>query len=206
MTAKSTQSATAEFAAFHNRLEELEDLLSGHIQQCKDHTKFMVSRKEESSRHAKDRDEKANELKETLATVSRLVGEARDERRDPRVLRKGDIEAVLQEMYAMHELQMKAPRSIRDVRVYFVIKERQHATQRALDLRQSSRVRLTESECSQGTGPPHTVRGTQVDCVVYESQGGNTNDVATWHNVLYGYEQERRLRVGKDVNYRGSEN
>ncbi len=87
MTAESTQSTNAEFAAFHKRLAGLEDLLSGHIQQCKDQTKFMDSHKEESSRHTKDRDEKTKELKETLATVSRLVEEAREERGNQDVLR-----------------------------------------------------------------------------------------------------------------------
>ncbi|PBK74924.1 hypothetical protein ARMSODRAFT_1013899 [Armillaria solidipes] len=114
MTAESTQSTNAEFAAFHKRLAGLEDLLSGHIQQCKDQTKFMDSHKEESSRHTKDRDEKTKELKETLTTVSRFVEEARDEHGNQKVLRKGDMEAVLQEMHAMHEVQMKTLRSIRD--------------------------------------------------------------------------------------------
>lgn len=111
MTAESTQSVNAEFAAFHKRLE---GLLSEHLQQCKEQTKFMDSLKEESSRHTKDRDEKTKELKETLATVSRLVAEAREERGNQRVLRKGDVEAVLQEMHAMHEVEMKTLRSIRD--------------------------------------------------------------------------------------------
>lgn len=115
MTAESTQSNNAEFAAFHKRLAGLEDLLSGHVQRCKDQTKSMDSHKEESSRHTKDRDEKTEDsLKEALATVSMLVAEAREERGNQKVLRKGDIEAVLQEMHVIHEVQMKTLRSIRD--------------------------------------------------------------------------------------------
>lgn len=107
MTEESTQSANAEFAAFHNRLQELEDMLPGHIQQCKEHVKFIDSPKEECNWHAKDKDEKMKEFKETLTTVSKVVETAQDEHRNRKVLCKSDTEAVLQEIHAMHEVQIK---------------------------------------------------------------------------------------------------
>ncbi|KAK0439832.1 hypothetical protein EV421DRAFT_1737627 [Armillaria borealis] len=155
MTAESTQSTNAEFAAFHKRLAGLEDLLSGHIQQCKDQTKFTDSHKEESSRHTKDRDEKTKELKETLTTVSRLVEEARDEHGNQKVLRKGDIEAVLQEMHAMHEVQMKTLRSIRDGK-FPILTERTAAGHTLSVLLSQSlfRDQIETGRHSKSSGPP----------------------------------------------------